>query len=56
MLIDRELDAAKGVGNQEVEGLSKKENGLMDRNNTVVIPGGGDIRGVKGDGRKYNKD
>ena len=41
-LIDRELVTAKaGVGGGEgVEGLSKKEKGLMDMDNSVVIAGG----------------
>ena len=40
-----------------MEGLSKKGKGLMD--NSVVIAGGreeGSIRGLNGNGKKYNKD
>ena len=40
-----------------MEGLSKKEKGLMDMDNSVVILGGeGSIRELNGNGRKYNKD
>ena len=34
-----------------VEGLSKKEKGLIDTDNSVVIMGGGSIQGLNG---KYN--
>ena len=37
---------ASGGGGEEVEGLSKKENGLMDMDNSVVTAG---WRGIKGD-------
>ena len=30
------------------EGLSKKEKGLMDMDNSVVIAGGGDGKGISG--------
>ena len=33
---------ASGVGGEGVEGLGKKEKGLMDMDNSVVI-GGGDV-------------
>ena len=35
-------------GGEGVEGLSKKQKGLMDMDNSVVIAGGGGIRGLKG--------
>ena len=38
----------------EVEGLSKRAKALMDMDNSVVIAGA--IRGLKGNGKKYNKD
>ena len=39
-----------------MEGLSKKEKGLMDMDHSVMISGGtGEIRGLNGNG-KYNKD
>ena len=39
-----------------MEGLTKNEKGLMDMDNSVVIagPGVGDIRGLNGNGKKYN--
>ena len=39
----------------KVEGLSKKEKGLMDIDSSVVIVGGGGIRGLNGDGQKTIK-
>ena len=36
-----------------MEGLSKKEKGLMDMDNSVVTVGGGGIRGLNGNGKKY---
>ena len=36
-----------------MEGLSKKAKGLMDMDNGVLIAGA--IRGLKGNGKKYNK-
>ena len=40
-----------------MERFSKKEKGLMDMDNSVVIAGvGGDIRGLNGNGKKYNKN
>ena len=38
-----------------MEGLSKKEKGLMDMDNSVVIAQGGGVRGLNGNGKKYNK-
>ena len=35
-----------------MEGLSKKENGAMDMDNSVVIAGRGGIRGLDGNGGK----
>ena len=46
---------AMGVGVFGREGLSKKEKGLMDMNNSVVNPGGWDIRGVNGKGKTIIK-
>ena len=37
------------------EGLSKKEKGLMGMDNSVVTAGLGEIRGLNGNGTKYNK-
>ena len=37
---------AGGIG-KEVEGLSKKEKGLMDMDNSVVIVGGRGCKGTK---------
>ena len=40
-----------------MEALSKKETGLVDMNNRVVIAGQrGSIGGLNGNGTKYNKD
>ena len=36
-----------------MEGFNKKEKGLMDMDNCVVIEVGGDIRGLNGNGKKY---
>ena len=47
---------AIGRGGKRVEGLSKKEKGLMDMDNSVVVAGGGGIRELNGDGKKYYKD
>ena len=44
-----------GRGEFVGEGWSKKEKGLMDVDNIVVIAGGGDIRGLNDNGKKYNK-
>ena len=38
---------AKGRGWEEVEGLSKKEKGLMDTDNGMVISGRGGHEGTK---------
>ena len=42
-------------GGEEGEGLSKKEKGLMDVDNSVVIAGVRGIRVINGNG-KYNKN
>ena len=42
-------------GEKGVEGLSKKEKGLMDVDNSVVIAGVRGIRVINGNG-KYNKN
>ena len=34
-----------------MEGLSKKEKGLMDMDSRVVIVGGGGIKGINGNGK-----
>ena len=34
-----------------MEGLSKKEKGLMDMDNRVVIAGGGGVRGLNSNGK-----
>ena len=40
-----------------MEGPNKKEKGLMDMDNSVVIAGGERVtRGLNGNGKKYNKD
>ena len=39
-----------------VEGLSKKEKGLMDMDNSVVITAGRRKKGLNGNGKQYNKD
>ena len=37
--------------------MSKKKKGPMDMDNSVVITGGKEgIRGLNGNGKKYNKD
>ena len=36
-----------GWGGEGMEGLSKKEKGLMDMDNSVVIAGGGVYKGTK---------
>ena len=46
---------ASGGGGQRVEALSKKEKGLSDMENTVVMGGGG-RRGLIGNVKKDNKD
>ena len=38
-----------------VEGLSKKEKGSMDMGNSDLIAGGGCIRGLNCNGKKYNR-
>ena len=39
-----------------MEGLCKKENGLLDMDNSVVLAGGQwDIKGLNGSVKKYNK-
>ena len=43
-----------GKGGYGVEGLSKKEKGLMDMDNSVVIIGGGECKGAKWSWKKYN--
>ena len=45
--IDKEQMTASGSGGLGVEGLSKKEKGLMDVDNSVVIAGGGGYKGTK---------
>ena len=35
-----------------MEGLREKEKGLMDRDNSVGIAGGGGVRGLNGNGKK----
>ena len=42
-LTDGEQDDSSWGGGQGVEGLNKKEKGLMDMNNSVVIAGGSGI-------------
>ena len=37
-----------------MEGLSKKEKGLTDVDNSVVMAAGEGIRGLNGNGKKYN--
>ena len=39
-----------------VEGLSKKEKGLMDTDNSVVIAGGREYKGTKQEWEKYSKN
>ena len=40
-----------------VEELNKKEKGLMNMDNSMVIAGGeGGIRGLNGNGIKYNEE
>ena len=41
------MTASGGGTGFGVEGLSKKENGLMDMDNSVVIAGGGAFKGTK---------
>ena len=42
-----------GWGGQGVEGLSKKEKGLINTDNSVVIAGGGEVnRGLNGNGKR----
>ena len=36
-----------GVGDGRMEGLSRKEKGLMDMENSVVFPGVGGYKGTK---------
>ena len=38
---------SQGGGGQGVEGLSEKEKGLMDMDNSVVIAGGRGYKGTK---------
>ena len=38
-----------------MEGLSKKEKGLMDMDNSVGIVGGGGLRGLNGNGKNSIK-
>ena len=48
---------ASGGGGWGVEVLSRKEKGLMDMDNSVVITEReGTIRGPIGKGKKYNRD
>ena len=42
----------EGLG---VEGWSKKERGLLDMDNGEVIVGGGGLRGINGNRKRYNK-
>ena len=37
-------------------GLSKKEKGLMDMDNSVVIAGRRGVRGLNGNGKNINKN
>ena len=43
---------AKGAGRLGVEGLSKREKGLGDMDNSVVIVGGRRYKGTNGNGKK----
>ena len=42
-------------GGDRIEGSNKKEKGLMDMDNSVVIAGARDVRGINGNEKKYNK-
>ena len=42
-------------GGKGVEGLNKKEKGLMDMDNRVVIAGGETTRGLNGNGKNIIK-
>ena len=46
-LIDREQVTASGGGRLGVEGSSKKEKGLIDMDNSVVIAGGRGYKAMK---------
>ena len=46
-LKDGEQDDSWGGGGQMVEGVSEKEKGLMDMDNSVVIAGGWGVQGTK---------
>ena len=45
--MDGEQDAASGGGREGLEGSSKKEKGLMNMDNSVVISGGRAYKGTK---------
>ena len=45
----------KRRGGEEVEGLGKKEKGLRDMGNSVVIVGGGHLRRLHGNGKNVIK-
>ena len=39
-----------------MEGSNEREKGLRNMDNSVVIAAGAGIRGLNGNGKKYNKD
>ena len=41
------MTASGGAGSEGVEGLSKKEKGLIDMDNSVVIAAGRECKGTK---------
>ena len=53
ILLQSQENRRQLVGGLGVEGLSKKEEGLMD--NSVVIAGEGGIRGLNGNGKNIIK-
>ena len=48
------MTARDGERGCEVKELSKKAKRLVDMDNSVMIAGA--VRGLKGNGKKYNKD
>ena len=54
-LIDGEQMTASGLGKFWVEGLNKKEKGLMDMVNSMVIAGGESIRRLNNNGKNIIK-
>ena len=46
---------ASGEGGERVEGSSKKEKGLLDMDNSVVIAVGRSVRGLNGNGKSSIK-